>query len=240
MNIDNIKKSLSSFASPQKAQLLQRFFKTGLGEYGEGDKFLGVVVPNIRKVVKMYWQDVALEEVEKLLRSVYHEERLTALLILVKKFERGALIDQKKIFQLYLKNIKKYINNWDLVDLTAPRIVGIYLTDKDKSILSKLAKSKNLWERRVAILSTFAYIYQGDSRETIKIANILINDEQDLIHKAVGWMLREVGKRCSVVPLVGFLKKYAHKMPRTMLRYAIERLPSEQRVFWLRYKERTI
>ena len=233
---NQIKTTLHTFASKEKAILLQRFFKTAPGEYGAGDKFLGVMVPNIRQVVKMYWQTAGLRETEKLLHSPYHEERLTALLILVKKFEQGAETERKKIFTLYLKNIKKYINNWDLVDLTAPRIVGSYLADKDKSILIKLAHSKNLWERRVAILATFYNIYQKDPAIALQIAEILVHDTHDLIHKAGGWMLREVGKRCSFEAEEGFLKHYAGTMPRTMLRYAIERFPEKRRIFWLNYR----
>ena len=222
---------LKKYSSPQKAVILQRFFKTGKGQYGEGDKFIGVVVPDIRKVVKKY-QDLALTEVLSLLHSKIHEERLCALLILVNQYEKGDSKKQKQIFDLYLKNYK-YINNWDLVDLTAPRVVGTYLIDKPKDILYRLAKSKNLWQRRVAILSTFAFIYQGDSRETIKISKILLHDQHDLIHKAVGWMLREVGKRCGQKELEFFLKKYYQQMPRTMLRYAIERLPEIRRKKYL-------
>ena len=159
-----------------------------------------------------------------------------ALLILVEKYRHGESCE--KIFKLYLKNIKKYINNWDLVDLTAPHIVGEYLKDKDKKVLVGLAKSKNLWERRVAILATFNFIYFGDSKETIKISSILLNDRHDLIHKAVGWMLREVGKRCSEEVLEKFLLQNAVLMPRVMLRYSIERLPAKKRIFWLKYKKK--
>ena len=217
--IKQLKQSLRNFSNPVKAKILQGFFKTGKGEYGEGDRFLGVVVPDVRKVVKMYWQKISLSDVEKFLHSSFHEERLAALLVLVKKFQKGGAQEQKKIFQLYLKNIKKYINNWDLVDLTAPHIVGGYLRDKDKSILACLAKSKNLWERRVAMLATFNFIYFGECAEAIKVAKILVSDEHDLIHKAVGWMLREIGKRCSVTALDEFLEEQAKTMPRTMLRY---------------------
>lgn len=235
-SINQIKTTLHSFASKEKAVALQRFFKTAPGDYGAGDKFLGVMVPNIRKVVKMYWQTVGLKEIEQLLHSAYHEERLLALLILVKKFEHASKLEQKKIFTLYLKNIKKYINNWDLVDLTAPRIVGAYLADKDKNILIKLAHSKNLWERRVAILATFWDIYKKDPSTALQIAEILVHDTHDLIHKAVGWMLREVGKRCSPELEEQFLKHYAGSMPRTMLRYAIERFPEKKRKIWLNYQ----
>mgnify|MGYP001232363052 CR=1 FL=1 len=231
---------LHSFADPQKVLVLKRFFKTDKGQYGEGDKFLGVVVPNIRKVVKNYWKNLTLQEVERVLHSEFHEERLAALLVLVEKFKHGNIIERKKIYNLYRRNIKKHINSWDLVDLTAPHIIGGYLLDKEKSILLKLASSKNLWERRVAMLATFHDICLGDCQWAIKIAKILVKDKHDLIQKAVGWMLREVGKRCSINYLVAFLEIYADKMPRTMLRYAVERLPSEQRIFWLKYKQKTV
>ncbi len=236
--VEKFKRSLCKFSSPAKAKILQGFFKTGKGEYGEGDVFLGIVVPDIRRTVKVYWKEMSLDDVVVILHSSFHEERLAALLILVEKYRHGSEGDKKKIFEVYLKNIKKYINNWDLVDLTAPHIVGGYLKDKDNGVLVRLARSKNLWERRVAILSTFNFIYSGECLETIKIAKILILDKQDLIHKAVGWMLREVGKRCSVKVLEGFLKEEATRMPRTMLRYSIERLPEERRLFWLRYKKK--
>lgn len=234
--VDNFRKNLRSFASLEKAKVLQRFFKTQKGEYGEGDKFLGIVVPDIRQTVKKFWKDLSLSDTALILQSVFHEERLAALLVLVEKYRHGTDKDKDRIFKLYLKNIKKYINNWDLVDLTAPHIVGDYLKTRDKSKLISLAKSKNLWEKRVAILATFNFIYAGDCKETLKIAKILITDKHDLIHKAVGWMLREVGKRCSVAVLEEFLLKESKNMSRTTLRYAIERLPEKRRLFWLKYK----
>lgn len=229
--ISNIQQDLKKLARSDKANTLQRFFKTGPGQYGEGDKFIGVMVPDIRKVSQKY-KDLALKEVLKLLHSPFHEERLCALLILVEQYKKGDNKKQKQIFDLYLKNYK-YINNWDLIDLTAPRIVGAYLIDKPKDILYKLAKSKNLWQRRVSILATFQFIYYGQSKETIKIAKILLHDDHDLIQKAVGWMLREVGKRCDEQILLDFLNKHYKVMPRTMLRYAIERLPESKRQRYL-------
>lgn len=226
-----IKKDLRSLSNPAKAQILQRFFKTGKGQYGEGDKFIGVIVPNIRKVVDLYWKETSINDCLELLHSPVHEERLCSLLILVKKFEKEKNL-QKDIYYLYLKNTK-YINNWDLVDLTAQHVVGKYLEDKDKKVLFELAQSKNLWERRIAILSTFYYICQKNPAETLKIAKILLNDKEDLIHKAVGWMLREVGKRCFQKNLEDFLKENYKTMPRTMLRYAIERLPENKRKMYL-------
>ena len=171
---------------------------------------------------------------EKLLHSKFHEERLIALFVLIHKFERGEESLRKKIFNLYLKNTK-YINNWDLIDLSAPKIVGAYLFDKPRDVLYKLAKSKSLWEKRISILSTFYFIRENDFKDTIKVSKILLNDEHDLIHKAVGWMLREVGKRCLETE-EKFLKKHYQKMPRTMLRYAIERFPETKRQAYLRGK----
>lgn len=230
--IDKIHKKLKNLANPQKVEILQRFFKTGKGEYGEGDKFLGVVVPDIRKIAKKYSQAVTLKDLKHLVKSKYHEERLLALIMLVLKYAKVDAKEQEKIYKFYL-NHTKYINNWDLVDLTAEHIVGAYLEDKDKNILETLAESKNLWERRIAILSTFHYIKNKDSKHTFKIAEILLNDKHDLIHKAVGWMLKEVGKRCGEEVEEMFLKKYHKRMPRTMLRYAIEKFSLEKRNHYL-------
>ncbi len=228
-------------ADKEKAKNLQRFFKTGKGEYAEGDKFLGVMVPQTRLLVKKHWQGISVAETGKLLHSEFHEERLLALLLLVKKFEKGDEIARKKIFDLYLANTK-YINNWDLVDLSAPKIIGAYLADPpshkamagEAKILFKLAKSKNLWERRIAVLATFWFIAKGESGFALRIAEILVDDEHDLIHKACGWMLREIGKRCSQDIEEEFLKKYCGTMPRTALRYAIERFPEEKRKKYLK------
>ncbi len=229
--LQNLKKDLKKLSSPTRAISSLRFFKTGKGQYGEGDKFIGITVPDIRKVSKQYL-DLSLEDVLSLLHSPIHEERLCALLILVSQYQKGDNKKQKQIFDLYLKNYK-YINNWDLIDLTAPRIVGAYLFDKPKDILYKLAKSKNLWQRRVAILATFQFIYYGQSQDTLKISKILLHDEHDLIQKAVGWMLREVGKRVDEKILLDFLKDNYKIMPRTMLRYAIEILPNSKRLAYL-------
>jgi len=224
----NLKKELKTKASSKKAKILQRFFKTGPGEYSEGDVFLGVVVPEIRKLVKKY-SNLEIKEIIKLLHSKIHEERLTALLIMVSKFQIEK--NKEKIYNLYLKNTK-YINNWDLVDLSAHKIIGDYLSNKSKLILYKLAKSKNLWDRRISIVSTFSFIRNNNFKETLKIAKILLNDKHDLIHKAVGWMLREVGKRDLKVE-EEFLKKYYKKIPRTMFRYAIEKFPEKKRKQYL-------
>ncbi|MCR4275674.1 MAG: DNA alkylation repair protein [Candidatus Wolfebacteria bacterium] len=239
LTLKNLKTELKKFASPQKAEILARFFKIGKGEYGEGDIFIGVVVPDIRKTAKKY-NAIGLRETEKLLHSKIHEERLCALLILVEKFRNGGEKTKEQIYKLYLKNTK-YINNWDLVDLSSHHIVGEFSSDKPtdklikkpKSVLYKLAKSKNLWERRIATLATFNFINKGQHKETLKIAEILLKDKHDLIHKAVGWMLRETGKRCSREILEDFLKKHYKQMPRTILRYAIEKFPEKKRKSYL-------
>jgi 3-methyladenine DNA glycosylase AlkD len=220
-----IRRQLRSLSDPEKARILRRFFKTGRGEYGEGDRFLGVVVPDIRKIVKSH-RDAGRKEVLKLLRSVYHEERLTALLILVEQYKRGDASRRKTIYSLYLSNTS-YINNWDLVDLTAPHVVGAHLYGKSTSVLTELALSEYLWDRRIAMVSTHFFIRQGDCGEALRIAELLVHDSHDLIHKAVGWMLREVGKRCSMKSECRFLDSYAAVMPRTTLRYAIERFPKK-------------
>ena len=224
---------LHSLANPEKAQVLQRFFKTGKGEYAEGDIFLGIQVPQTRKLAKKY-SDFSLNEVSSFLESKIHEERLAALLILIEKFKKAKKnkLEQRKIFEFYLANTK-YINNWDLVDLSADKIVGEFLLNDEKSILRSLAKSQNFWERRISLLATFAFIKRKKFGETLAISELLLNDEHDLIHKAVGWMLREVGKR-NVSVLETFLQQNYKQMPRTMLRYAIEKFPEEKRQMYLR------
>ena len=229
--LEDLRKDLNLYASPQKAEALKRFFKTGKGQYGEGDIFLGVQVPDLRKIVRKYAK-ISLDNTLNLLRSKIHEERLIALLIMVEKTKRSDETEREILFQKYLENTQ-YINNWDLVDLSADKIVGSYLFEKPKDILYSLAASENLWERRIAVLSTFDFIKKGVYEETLEIAKILLNDKHDLIHKAVGWMLREVGKRCSQGVLEKFLLANYKKMPRTMLRYAIERLPEELRLQYL-------
>lgn len=229
MNLKQIQKELKKLANPKQATLLQRFFKTGKGEYGEGDVFLGIKVPEQRKVAKKY--DLSLAEIQKLLNSKIHEHRLVALFILIKKYQKEDI--KKKIFDLYLKNTKN-INNWDLIDLSAPNIVGDYLLTRKRDILYKLAKSNSLWEKRISILATFTFIGNGEYKDTLKISEILLNDKHDLIHKGVGWMLREVGKRVSQQKEEKFLKKHYKTMPRTMLRYAIERFPENKRKFYLK------
>ena len=225
--LSRFKKELKIKANSKKAKILQRFFKTGPGEYGEGDIFLGIVSSDIKEIAKKY-NKLNTKEILKLLHSKIHEERVAALRIMIDKFQKG---EQKKIYNLYLENTK-YINNWDLVDLSAHKIIGEYFLNKPKSILYKLAKSKNIWERRISIISTFTFIRNNEFSETLKIARLLLKDKHDLIHKAVGWMLREVGKRDLNIE-EEFLKKYYKKMPRTMLRYAIERFPEKKRKYYL-------
>jgi len=210
-----------------------RFFKTGKGEYGEGDVFLGITVPLQRSIAKKYL-DLNLKDVQDLLSSKIHEHRLVSLLILIFKYKKADELEKKEIVDFYLKNTKN-INNWDLVDLSAGYIVGDYLFQfkKDTSVLYKLAKSKNLWERRIAIMSTFAYIKNDHFKDVLSISEILLNDPHDLIHKAVGWMLREIGKRNKKVE-VNFLNKHYREMPRTMLRYAIEKFTIEEKSFYMK------
>jgi len=224
--LNNIKKEILSKSDSEKAKVYQRFFKTGIGEYGEGDVFVGLTVPKSREIAKKFF-NLELKEVKELLNSKIHEERLIGLLILVYNYPKN----KKKIFDFYLENTNR-INNWDLVDLTADKIVGNYLIDKDKKLLYKLAKSGNLWERRISIVSTFHFIKNNKFEDSLKLSEILLKDNHDLIHKATGWMLREIGKRNMDVE-EEFLKKYYKIMPRMMLRYAIEKFDIKKRQFYL-------
>lgn len=230
---------LNTLKDLSKAKILQKFFKTGKGEYGEGDIFLGITVPILRSVSKKY--DLTLNELQKLLDSKIHEYRMVALFILIKKYESATKQKnktvQKEIYEFYLKNLEKSnINNWDLIDLSTPNILGEYLFEKDKNakILYALAGSKLLWERRASVLATFSFIKQKETKHTLKIAKILLNDKEDLIQKAVGWMLREMGKRASEKELCLFLDQNYKKMPRTMLRYSIERLNKKQKEYYMK------
>jgi hypothetical protein len=226
------RRSLRQFASPERATVAQRFFKTGKGEYGEGDVFIGTTVPEVRLVAKEF-RELPLPEAEKLLLSRLHEERLLGLVILVMQFERAKdEAVREKIFRLYRKRLA-CVNNWDLVDSSAPIIVGGWLSDKPRDWLDELAVSKNLWYRRVAMVATFHFIRRGESEDAIRIAGLLVNDREDLIQKAVGWMLREVEKRASAPALEKFLKRHAATMPRTALRYAIERLTPAEKEKWM-------
>ena len=222
---------LKALATPAQKSVVMKFFKTGKGQYGEGDIFLGVMVPQTRTVAKKH-ADLSLAEIKKLLHSKIHEDRLCALFILTEQFQKATDTKQKTIFDLYLRNTK-HINNWDLVDQSAHPIVGKYLLDKPKDILYTLARSKNLWQRRIAIVATYAFIQSKKFNDTFAIAEIFLNDTHDLIHKATGWMLREAGKR-STRELVSFLDKHAQEMPRTMLRYSLEKFPEIQRKTYMK------
>jgi len=226
--LNRLRAELVSLKNPTQAQNLQRYFKTGPGEYGEGDIFLGIKVPVQRELVKKY-KTLSLLELQPLLDSKIHEERLIALLILLEQYKKSE--KKEELVNFYLHN-RRNINNWDLVDLSAPRILGDYFLNRDKNVLYQLISSKNLWDRRIAVLSTFMFIKEKRFADSLKMAEILLQDYEDLIHKAVGWMLREVGKKDGVV-LEDFLNKHYQKMPRTMLRYAIEKLPEERRKFYL-------
>jgi len=231
MSLSELQNVIAQKASKQHAVILQRFFKTGPGEYGEGDVFLGITVP-VQRTIANQFQHIPLVDLQVLLKSKFHEERLIALLILVAKYKHANEAVREKLFNFYLKNSAK-INNWDLVDLSADKIVSAFLIDKEKSLLFKLAKSTNLWERRISIISTFYFIRNGIFEITFQIAEQLLRDQHDLIHKAVGWMLREIGKR-DLEPEEEFLKLHYKKMPRTMLRYAIEKFPETKRQAYLK------
>lgn len=230
MTAQEISKRLRNLADPERAEHSGRYFKTGPGEYGEGDRFLGIRVPDIRAQVKKCGA-VSLENIQALLMSAFHEERLFALLLLVRKFAKGDEKEKTAIYNFYLKNTHR-INNWDLVDSSASHIVGGYLESRDRKILYKLAQSASVWERRIAVISTFQFIGNNQFDDALKLARQLLNDEEDLIHKAVGWMLREIGKR-NVAVEKAFLQAHYKKMPRTMLRYAIEKFPEQERKKYL-------
>jgi 3-methyladenine DNA glycosylase AlkD len=232
LSVEKIRHDLLKLGTPARAKSNAWFFKTGKGEYGEGDVFIGVTVPQVRKVVKKYIA-LPLTEIENLLCSKEHEFRLAALLLLVARISKASSQERAQIHALYLKRIV-WVNNWDLVDSSAEYVVGAYLEDRSKKLLTTLARSKNLWERRIAIIATFYNIKRGAYQETFRIAKILLNDPHDLIHKAVGWMLREVGKRCGQAVEEEFLRQHYQAMPRTMLRYAIERFNPELRKKYLK------
>jgi 3-methyladenine DNA glycosylase AlkD len=227
----DIERELVALGDPEDARFLERYFKTGPGEYGEGDRFLGIRVPQLRKLARSH-ESLSLAGCRSLLRSPFHEARLLGLLILVRKAERGDPTTRDRVHRLYLDNTER-VNNWDLVDLSAPRIVGGRLEGGDRSELDRLARSASVWERRIAILATMHFIRMGDFDDTFRVAEILLEDPHDLIHKAVGWMLREVGKRDRAAEERFLRSRYA-RMPRTMLRYAIEKFPKDLRERYLR------
>lgn len=229
--LKSLRTILKKQANQKQAKIYLRFFKIGKGEYGEVDEFLGIKVPVSRKIAKEF-KDLALPEIQELLNSKVHEERLIALFILTEQYRKKDFEQKKVIYDFYLKNLKR-VNNWDLVDLSAEKIIGAYLFEKDKQILFQLARSKNLWDRRIAIMSTFHFIKNGSYDMTFEIADKLLQDEHDLIHKAVGWMLREIGNR-DLKSEEDYLKKYYITMPRTMLRYAIEKFPEKKRQAYLK------
>jgi len=229
--LDSLIKELEKAGDAEQAEMAQRFFKTEKGQYGEGDVFLGIKVPVQRSIAKKYF-GLSLPKIKELLKSKIHEHRLVGFIILDGKYKKASEEERENIFNFYLQNIKR-VNNWDLVDLSAPNIVGNFLLKRDKKILYKIVHSENLWERRVAIISTFAFIRRDEFGDTLAISELLLKDKHDLIHKAVGWMLREVGKRDLEVE-ENFLKQHYKNMPRTMLRYAIERFEEEKRKKYLR------
>lgn len=230
MTAKAVQAQLRSLSNPDIAAHCQRFFKTGKGGYGEGDEFLGIRVPVLRAHAKIH-ADLGIDEIGKLLKSPFHEERLFALLLLVSRFSKSEAPVQKDIYEFYLRNTR-YINNWDLVDCSAHKVVGEYLKDKSRDPLYGLAVSDDIWERRIAVISTLQLIKLGDFKDLLKISEILLQDDEDLIHKAVGWMLREVGNRDRKAE-EDFLQKHYQDMPRTMLRYAIEKFPEELRQSYL-------
>lgn len=230
MTPQEITAHLHSLADPERARHAVRYFKAEPGGYGHGDKFLGLRVPTVRQAVKTYG-NASLDTAARLLKSEYHEIRLFALLLLASRFAKSDDAAQEKIYRLYLKHMH-CINNWDLVDTSAPCIVGGYLHNKDRNILYELARSKSLWERRIAIMATFWFIRDGQYDDALRIAEQLLNDTEDLIHKATGWMLREIGKRNKSAE-TAFLKTHHRNMPRTMLRYAIERFSPTERQRYL-------
>ena len=228
-NAASVQRETISLGNADIAQHSQRFFKTGVGEYGEGDRFLGIRVPVLRRLSKKY-KRLPLVEVERLLNSKFHEVRLLAIFILTERY-KSTETEQEEIFNLCLRNIDQ-VNNWDLVDSCAPHIIGPYLYRKNKKILFDLAKTDNLWERRIAIMSCYFFIRQHQFSVALRVSKLLLRDEADLIHKAVGWMLREIGNRDSRVEET-FLEKHYRDMPRTMLRYAIEKFPQSKRKHYL-------
>lgn len=232
--LQSLKTDLLKSADPEKAKILAGFFKTGKGQYGEGDIFLGIMVPAQRQVAKRY-ASLPLKDVKSLLASQIHEHRLTAMFILVGQYQKSDDLMKSDIANFYLAHTS-CINNWDLVDLSAPHIIGDHFLNKDMTMLYDLAKSENLWERRIAIMATFAFIRKKRFNEALDISEMLLHDRHDLIHKAVGWMLREIGKR-DLKRQEGFLKKHAHEMPRTMLRYAVECFDKKRRAYWMNRKK---
>lgn len=230
MNFKEAFSELKSYSNPAKAEHSKRFFKSGPGEYGEGDKFLGITVPNQRKVARKF-KNMELNEVQKLLQNEYHEARLTAVMLLVYKIEKANEHVFEEVVQFYLKNLR-YVNNWDIVDSSCHQILGRFLFNKERDLLYELAQSEDIWKKRIAIITCYYFIKRDDFKDALKIAEILLNDDHDLIHKAVGWMLREIGNR-NLDAETQFLDQYFKNMPRTMLRYAIEKFDEPLRKHYL-------
>jgi 3-methyladenine DNA glycosylase AlkD len=232
--LDELKQKLDSLADPINQQQTQGFFKTGKGDYAEGDIFLGIRTPMLRKLAAQY-QDLSLDDAEQLLQSPIHEQRSIALMLWVAQFPKADKTQQQRLFERYLQNTK-FINNWDLVDISAPTLVGQYLLEKEREILYKLVASESLWERRIAVVATLTFIRHQQFEDILKFAKLLLNEPHDLIHKAVGWMLREAGKQ-NLSVLKAFIDEYDTQLPRTTLRYAIEHFDEEQRQFHLKRKK---
>lgn len=232
-DLKKIKEEVKSLSSSQKIKIFERFFKTGKGGYAEGDKFAGLTVPESKMIAKKYSKILNLEDLTELLKSKIHEERIIAIILLKEKYKKGEEKIKEEIFNIYIGSTK-HINNWDIVDISAEHIVGDFLENKKKDLLYDFSKSESLWERRISIMSTFGYIKKGKPELTLELAEMLLEDKHDLIHKAVGWMLRETGKRCSQELLEEFLKKHYKRIPRTALRYAIEKFPEELRKKYLK------
>ena len=231
--LNQIQKDFKKYSSPLKAKHSQRFFKTNKGQYGEGDIFLGLTTPELKEIVKKYYKEISLNDLLYFIQSKYHEYRMFGLQCLVYKYGKCKTDkERKEIYDIYIKNTK-YINNWDLVDVTCPKIVGEHLRDKDRDILYEFANSDDLWKQRIAVISTFAFIRDNDFKDSLNICEILVNHNHDLIQKAVGWTLREIGKK-DLKKEEQFLKKYYKNMPRTMLRYAIEKFEESKRQKYLR------
>jgi 3-methyladenine DNA glycosylase AlkD len=237
MNAADVKAALQKYANTDDAVFLQRFFKTGPGQYGEGDVFIGVRVPATRQVCRQF-KDLPLAEVQKLLNSPVHEHRLAAVILLANKYPRANAAEQQAIYDLYLKNVYAgRVNNWDIVDISCAELIGAHVADGSHAVLYKLARSNDVWQKRVAIISTFYFLRHGDASTSLDMADILLHDPHDLIQKAVGWTLREAGKRTEQKILTDFLDKHAHDMPRTALRYAIEHLSTEQKRHYMHLKQ---
>jgi len=233
-NVDLLEQSLLALKDDNKAKQLQRFFKTGKGDYGEGDKFLGITMPQIRLIVNKYYKDISINDLIKLLGSKWHEIRMASLLVMVKQYNKADDFNQKELYKLYVNQIGKAINNWDLIDVTCPYIIGAHEYKYKTNLYDKLLKG-GLWHKRVAIISTFYMLKRGQTKPTYDLSCKLVYQDHDLLHKAVGWSMREVGK-VDLALLLKFLDKYAATMPRTALRYAIEKLPNDQKHYYMNLK----